>query len=266
MSLNANLANVFRRVTSFGRALPNAIILGAQKAGTTYLFDLLEKHPEVSASFRKEVQFFGYRYGRGMGWYRSWFPFRWQAKKVVLEGTPFYLYHPRCAERIHSHLPAARLIVLLRDPVQRAYSSYQDQCRRGAETLSFADALAKEDERTADDHQHFDDIHHPLKAVRVFSYRRYGIYHEQLARYLAVFPRESLLILRSETFFSDTKGTVARVCRHLGISEWEPPALPPSNSGGKYSSLDPKVAEELRAFYRPHNQRLYELIGEDFGW
>jgi hypothetical protein len=266
MPSSANLLYPFRRLTQAFRALPNAIIIGAQKAGTTYLFDLLAEHPEISVPFRKEVHFFDLRYGRGLGWYRAWFPRKSLAQRVVLEASPFYMVHPRCPERIKAHLPNARLIAILRDPVSRAYSGYQHQCRRGNEKLSFAEALLAEKERTASDRQHVDDVRHRLKALRVYSYRERGVYHEQLSRYLACFPRESLLVISSEQVFADPKTAYARVCRHLGVSEREPPVIPPSNTGGKYEKIDPAVAAELRAYYAPHNQRLYELIGEDFGW
>lgn len=256
----------FRRLTQSFRALPNSIIIGAQKAGTSHIFQMLARHPEVSVSFRPEGHFFDSRFGRGIGWYRSWFPVSWKTKKAVLEKTPFYLFHPRCAERIHATLPAVRLIAILRNPVSRAYSAYQHQVRGGKEPLSFKDALAKEVERTAEERNCFDDVNHPLKAMRRFTYRERGIYHEQLARYLALFPRESLLVLCSEKLFADPKTQHARMCRHLGIAETDPPTLPPSNSGGEYTPIDRQVAEELKAFYAPHNQRLYEMVGEDFGW
>lgn len=261
-----NVLYPLRRITQAFRALPNAIIIGAQKSGTTYLFDLLRDHPEISVSFRKEVHYFDCRYGRGPGWYRAWFPLRSQAKRVVAEASPFYMTHPCCAQRISQDLPGARLIAILRDPVARAYSGYQHQRRRGKESLSFSDALAAEEERTAADRLLVNDPRERLESLRTFNYRERGLYEPQLRRFLDFFPRENLLVLCSEQVFADPKKAYARVCRHLAISEREPPAIPASNTGGKYAGIDPAVAAELQSYYAPYNQRLYELIGEDFGW
>ena len=257
-----------RRVTQRWRAMPNAIIIGAQKGGTTFLFDLLARHPEVGVSFRKEVHFFDSRLDRGLGYYRSCFPLRSPHQPVVLEASPYYLMHPQCSERIARVLPRVRLIALLRDPVKRAYSGYQHRRRRGSETRSFAEALAAEECWMAEEfpNQPVSAFDPKQNFYRQKCYRARGLYAEQLERYFAHFPRDQVLVLSSERLFRAPGETLATVCRYLGINVAPPAFTEASNSGGSYDPIDPRVERDLREFYAPHNRRLYELIGEDFGW
>src|SRR5436189_26280 len=124
------------------RPLPDFLILGAQKAGTTALYAYLRWHPQVTGPSFKEVSFFDRHYARGERWYRAHLPVRRRA--VVGEASPSYLFHPLAPERVARMLPEARLIALLRNPVDRAFSHYQHEVALGREQLSFEDALAGE--------------------------------------------------------------------------------------------------------------------------
>jgi hypothetical protein len=131
------------------RVLPDFIIIGGQRCGTTALFNLLGQHPCVETSHPKEVHYFDLQYARPLNWYRQHFPTMMSMRARALRGrrvvsgepSPYYLFHPRVPERLHD-LPGTRLIALLRNPVDRAYSHYQHEVRLGVETLPFEDAIA----------------------------------------------------------------------------------------------------------------------------
>ena len=128
------------------RVLPQAVILGAQKSGTSSLHYYLVQHPGVVAPLRKEVHYFDLNLARGEAWYRAHFGLDGEPG-VSIDSSPYYLYHPVVPARLHALLPGARLIVLLRDPVRRAYSHYWHERDKGRESLAFEDAVAAEAER-----------------------------------------------------------------------------------------------------------------------
>ncbi|MBA3426416.1 MAG: sulfotransferase [Rubrobacter sp.] len=132
-------------------SLPDFLIIGAQKAGTTFLYYLLCQHPYVAPTSEKELHFFdSQKFNKGEGWYRSNFPppTSENGHKVITgEASPYYIYHPLAARRAAQVVPHARLIVLLRNPVDRAYSDYQNRLREGNEFLGFEEAIEAEEER-----------------------------------------------------------------------------------------------------------------------
>ncbi len=152
-------AQAYARPTAGLRLLPDYLIIGAQRAGTTSLHRYLIQHPGVRTTLRtKGVHFFDTGYGRGMSWYASRFPTRLTAWYVARrhgvelrtgEASPYYLFHPHVPGRVAEHLPQVKLIALLRDPVGRAYSHYQHEVARGFETLSFEEAIEAEAARLA---------------------------------------------------------------------------------------------------------------------
>jgi hypothetical protein len=249
-----------------GQVLPHFIVIGAMKAGTTTLFAALTQHPHVIRSRRREIHFFGSRFPRGETWYRRHFPTglelrRYQA--ITGEGSTSYLAHPHAAERMHQVVPQVRMIALLRDPVDRAISNYFHEKRTGRETLPIVEAFAAEEARLRRAAE--EPGQRPLGRL---GYRRRGLYAEQLQRYYDYFPRDQVLVLRAESLFESPRETIDQVCRFLAID----PALGnfdyiPKNIGGyKPSLVPPSLAAELARFYAPHNTRLYELVGEDWGW
>ncbi len=127
---------------------PAFVIVGAQRGGTTSLYRYLAAHPGVLPASRKELHYFTNRHDRGPDWYRSQFP-PTPPGTITGESTPYYLFHPHAPRRLHAFAPDVKLIVLLRNPVDRAYSHYQLQVRRRHETLPFEEAIAREEERLA---------------------------------------------------------------------------------------------------------------------
>src|SRR5947207_13676717 len=198
------------------RPLPDFLILGAQKAGTTALYAYLRWHPQITGPSFKEVSFFDRHYARGERWYRAHMPVR--RSGIVGEASPSYLFHPSAPERVARMLPGARLIALLRNPVDRAFSHYQHEVALGREELSFEDALACEDERMVGEVERMPrDPAYFSHAWWNYTYAARGRYAEQLERWFAAFPPEQLLVLLTDDLAADTPGTYRRVLRFLRV-------------------------------------------------
>ena len=254
-------------------ALPDFVIIGGKKCGTTFLYHLLSRHPYVAPATEKEVHYFDTRFDRGNAWYRSHFPApaeKGERRVITGEASPFYLYHPHAARRAAATVPRARLIALLRDPVDRAYSDYHHKARRGHEPLTFEQAIeAEEDRLRGEKEKMLADEGYRGRNFRAFSYLSRGIYVDQLMAWREFFDADQMLILKSEDMFEDTPGTLERVADFLDLPAWEAdlPTTPETRNEGGYSAqISPATRERLRNYFEPHNQRLYEYLGIDFGW
>jgi len=264
-----------RILTSPMRVLPDFIIIGTQKGGTSSLYRYLSEHPDVAASAGKELHYFDRRFGRGRYGYRAHFPTAWQRREfrrrtghqlLTGEATPYYLFHPLVPHRVHALVPDVKLIALLRDPVERAFSAYQHQVRAGTESLSFVEAIDREDERLAGAaDQLARGASTKTRAHRKFSYLARGIYADQLERWFREFPREQVLVVRSEDFFEDPAAAFRQVLQFLKLTPWQPREFPRFNSA-EYSGIDAAVRRRLAGYFAPYNQRLYALLDRDFAW
>lgn len=247
------------------RALPDVVILGAQKSGTSSLHQYLLQHPDVIAPLRKEVHYFDLAFDRGEAWYRAHFG-RVGEAGLNLDSSPYYLFHPAVPRRLAALLPQARFIVLLRNPVRRAYSHYWHERHRGREPLSFEDALAAEPAR-------IDAAHEQLaagtidrsRAHQAFSYLARGRYAEQLERWFGHFPRERFLILRFESLAQEPLQTLNEACAFLGLSAMTRARLEARNTR-RYPAMEARTAAELEANFAPHNRRLEALLGRRMDW
>ena len=253
----------YRGATGSLRPLPGFLIVGAQRAGSSSLFSYVIAHPQVAAPTHKELHFFDNNYFRGLPWYRRHFPLslRRGSPRLTGEASPYYLFHPAVPERVKATLPDVRLIAVLRDPVERAYSQYQHAVRDGHETLSFEDALEREDERLAGERERLEqDPRYLSVAHRHFSYRTRGLYAEQLEHWYATFPREQLLVLRSEDLFADPDGKLQGVYAFLGLEPFSLPSYPALNQR-PYEPMSDEARAFLTEAYREPNRRLEELLG-----
>jgi Sulfotransferase domain len=255
----------FGRGTARWRPLPEFLVIGAQKAGTTALYAYLRWHPAITGPSWKEVSFFDRHWWRGERWYRGQFPLR-SAGRLVGEASPSYLFHPLAPERVRSLLPDVRLIALLRDPVERAYSQYQHEVALGREPLSFEDALEAEEERTRG------EVERLVADPRAFSrdwwdhtYAARGLYAEQLERWLAVFPRNQLLVVATDELGEKPAETYAAVLSFLGV---EPHALDdyPRVFDRDYAPMRRETRAALAERFAEPNRRLERLLGRDFAW
>ena len=264
----------YGQATSSLRPLPSTIIIGAQKAGTTALYAYLRRHPAVVGPARKELNYFDRHYARGTAWYRGQFPNlvrvrlagRNGSAPVVAEASTGYLFHPLAPGRVRALLPEVRLIALLRDPVDRAYSHYQHEVALGREQLSFEEAIEAEDGRMAG------ELERMLGEPRYFSYAWWnytyiarGLYAEQLERWFAVFPREQLLVVPTSDLAEDSAATYRRVLAHVGTTAHELDDYPRIFSRD-YEQMPAETRQRLSERYAEPNRRLYELLGRDLGW
>ncbi|QTA90752.1 sulfotransferase domain-containing protein [Desulfonema magnum] len=240
------------RLTYYLRPLPNFILIGAQKSGTTSLYSYLIQHPRITPGYKKEVHFFDNpgHFRKGMPWYRAHFPaaFTQPGSFVTGEATPSYLCHPQVPERMYEAVPGVKLIVLLRNPVDRAYSQYHHRIRHGTETLPFELALKKEEHRFS-------------------SYLARGMYADQLQRWMSIFLREQFLILSTEDFFRNPRKTLLKVTAFLELPDWHPdPKMFKKYNSSHYSDMKPETRKYLADYFAPHNEKLYRYLGMDFKW
>ena len=262
-----------RRATAQYRTLPSFVIIGAQKSGTTSLYDYLAEHPQLWSAYIKEVHFFdgglspkSDNYQKGAGWYRANFPLKSQVKtgEHTFEASPLYIFNPLVAQRIFNLIPQTKIIAILRNPTERAISHYFHERRYGRETLDIAEAIAAEEERLAymwanQDYKNEIFIH--------LSYKSRGHYAEQLKRFLNYFSRENLLILSAENFFQDPASVLQKVCRFIDIdSAYRFKNLEPRNIASNRTSVASSVYRDLDSYFEPHNQELHQLLGESFHW
>ena len=247
------------------RALPDAMIIGAMKSGTSSLHYYLTQHPQVIPPLRKEVHYFDLNFARGESWYRANFG-RPGEPGLNLDSSPYYLFHPQVPSRAHALVPGAKLIVLLRDPVRRAYSHYWHERDKGRERLSFEDALAAEPERIGRaGEQLASGAIERNESHQYFSYLARSRYAEQIERWLRLFPRQQLLVLRFEDLAQDPLPVLNRSLQYLGLPAMGSAKLEPRNTR-KYPPIDPATAGRLREYFAPHNRALEALLGEPMGW
>lgn len=268
-------------LTAGGRGLPTFLVIGAKRGGSTSVYRNLLATPGVAPLFPAAAQikgtyYFDVEYRRGARWYRSHFPTGREraarrdgdgAPAITGEASPYYLSHPHAAGRAAALLPDARIIVALRDPVDRAYSHFRERTRQGLETVpTFAEALAAEPERLAGEWDRMlEDPAYVSAAHLNFGYQTQSEYDRGLERWLAAYPREQVLVLRSEDYYRDERRVLAEVREFLGLA---PVALPEPrhyNDLGR-DDLDAGLVDELRARLRPSVERAEALVGRSFGW
>jgi hypothetical protein len=250
--------------------LPDFLIIGAQKCGTSSLYRLLCQHPYVEPAARKEVHFFDTQFDRGMSWYRSHFPspaMREGRKVLTGESSPYYLYHPHAAVRAGEVVPQAKLIALLRNPVDRAYSHYHKRVKGKPEALRFEDAIEAEAQRLRGEREQMlaDESYESL-TYQTFSYLSRGIYVDQLMEWRRYFGQGQILVLKSEDFFAEPRETFGAVLEFLGLPAWEPDTYGHRNSGSYQQKMRSVTRRRLEGYFEPHNRRLYDYLGVDFGW
>jgi len=246
-----------------GRPLPTFIIIGAQKGGTSSLFNYLTHHPAILGSFIKEVQFFTRRYSWGVRSYRAFFPKPMessiQGPYHAGESTPFYLFDQQAPSRIHSLLPCVKLIAMLREPVERAYSHHKHNHRHGLDSRTFEEAIAADLEKF----KRHGIARAPGESIHTYrhhSYVRRGFYDMQLERWFSRFPKENILVLRAEDFFANPGEITARSVEFLGL----PPAeLPTEQAHNQYTYVKKNRGDfpELAELYEKANARLEKLTG-----
>lgn len=263
----------YREATWRSRNLPEFMIIGAQKSGTSSLYYYLSQHKQVVPSYVKEVHYFdgGLKpsidnFKKGLSWYRSNFP---RAGAIgncrkTFDSSPLYLFNPIVPKRISNILPKVKLIAVLRNPTERAISHYFYEKKLGYESLPIMDAFLAEEERLRpilerQDYKHTNFIH--------FSYKSRGLYYDQIKRYLKYFSMSNILVINSVSLFDDPESTLRRVFQFIGVDdEFDVEDLHACNVSKNRTKVAPAIYEYLDEYYCSQNHLLYELIGEDFNW
>jgi hypothetical protein len=265
----------WRRLSAPLRVLPDFAIVSVERGGTTSLYRYVCEHPCAAEAFRKEVHFFDMNWSRGLGWYRAHFPTRAEAawvrvrrghRLVTGEASPYYLYHPHVPARLARVTPRIRIIALLRNPVERAYSHYHLNVRQGKEPLSFEEAIEREPERLRGEWERlcadetcWSDAHYQ------WGYLDRGLYADRLLEWRKHFAPEQMLVILSEEMYADPAAALDRVNAFVGLPPWRPADFKAFNQK-PYPGVAPETRRKLAAFFEPHNQRLRELLGRDLGW
>jgi hypothetical protein len=259
------------------RMLPGFLIVGAERCGTSSMFEELRRHPAVFSAIlpRKEVHYFDYKYQHGLSWYQCHFPLKARAKlaargsgadPVAFEASPYYMFHPLAPERIHRDLPGVKLIVMLRDPVARAYSAHVMRIGRGYETEPFERALELEDSRLAGEAERLAaDPSYVSYNHRHYAYRARGQYAEQLEHLERVFGRDRIHVVDSGDFFADPVPVYNRALDFLGLPHIGRPVFERPSTRSRPPMSD-SVRAALEEHYRPHDDRLAAWLGYEPSW
>ncbi len=264
------------QVTASARMEPSFLLVGAQRCGTTSMYKTITAHPQVlPAVLHKGVHYFDTGYANGPSWYRGHFPLKVSAKRLSSrlgakvqtgESSPYYMFHPLAGPRIAKDLPDVRLVVLLRDPVERAYSAFTHESARGFETETFERALELEDERLAGEEDKLrNDPTYRSHAHQHNAYVTRGRYMEQLERLEQTFGRDRLFVVDSGDLFADAGPTLDGLFAYLGLEPWRPESFEKHNARPR-TSMSPELYDKLRAGYEPYDARLADWLGRPPSW
>lgn len=259
------------------RMLPGFLIVGAERCGTTSLWNALRQHPAIFNAVlpRKELHFFDYQYERGLDWYQCHFPLKALAglaarnagaPPVAFEASPYYMFHPLAPARIHQDLPGVKLIAMLRDPVARAYSAYSLRVSRGYEKETFEHALELEDSRLAGEDQRLAaDPSYVSFSHRHYAYRARGEYIDHLERMDKIFGRERIYIVESADFFADQEKVYHDVLDFVGLPHRGHPVVERRQPRSR-PPMPEAARQALEEHYRPYDERLAAWLGREPSW
>ena len=270
------LRRVAGRAVPGRRMTPTFIIGGVKRGGTTSLDQYLRRHPDVIAPVvAKGSRFFDVNHAVATAWYRSHFAFERTARRhtrrtgrpaVTGESSPYTIFHPLSGARLATTHPDIRVILVLRDPTQRAWSHFQYETKRGFETLGIHDALDAESERLAgEDERLVADPTYVSFAHRHWSYLARGRYAEQLERFWTSIPSEQVLVVRSEDLFDAPSVQLRRVTDFLGLAPFELESYD-AWKATPYAPIPDDVRGRLVQYYRPRNETLAALLGPEYRW
>lgn len=276
-----SLVTVLRRLTlAWGRSTarwrmePSFIIVGAQRAGTTSLFRVLSEHPAVVRPTQsKGVGYFDLNYHQSWRWYLGHFPLRVTGRRraasegVTFESSGYYLFHPAVPSRLAQRLPEVKVVVMVRDPVERAMSAHRHESARGFESESFERAvdleparLAGEGERIAADpaYESFDHRHH--------GYLARSRYSEQIRRFVDALGADQVYVVDADRFFALPELEFAALTTWLGLPDWRPDRFEQWNARPSTEKLDPAFRQRLLDYFEPYDRELAALMGRAPSW
>ena len=285
VTLKNNLKQVYQKIyyeyckrhifalSSGIRVLPDFIVIGVGRGATTTLHHNLSKNPCVFSAAYDEIGFFDENYHLGQNWYRSLFPTKFVKNQSIknhnhflsYEVTPSYIRKPWAARRIKQVLPKVKLIAILRNPVDRAYSHYNMGVNESNEQRSFEDIIKKdltELEKFKSQNTKSDNY---FKTIVENSFLARGFYAEQLKVWFEIFDKKQIHITTTENLALNPDKTFSKIFSFLEISDYKIPKLE-NKRKGNYLSMSQEMKIQLLNYFKPYNEELYELIGQKFNW
>ncbi|MGB3514034.1 MAG: tetratricopeptide repeat protein [Microcoleaceae cyanobacterium] len=236
---------------------PDFMIIGVNKGGTTSLYSYLIQHPQIIPPIKKEMDFWSWKFNGSIDWYLAHFPAIPEGNKFLTgEASPSYFDHPNAAERIFQALPKIKIILLLRNPIDRAVSQYHQWLRLNWENRSFEEVIMSDLDKLTTA---------PNYWRQELNYLARGAYIEFLKKWMSLFSREQFLVLKSEDFYANPAATMEQVLRFLNLPEYQLSEYKNYNTG-KYSPIDESMRRSLNDYFQVHNQRLEEYLGINFNW
>jgi len=269
-----NPYGIFRQITQNLRTLPDFIFFGGTRSGVMTLTKYVQEHPNIQTI--RNIHFFEYVYANNIQWYKRHFPTKFykkyyemtnKQKLFVGESTGTYLFHNDVPKRIHQHIPKIKLIVMLRNPIKSCYSKYNHYRNEGLESSSFEDAIEMEFKRMEilEKNIKLKSNNPDLDNFVNFNYLRHGHYAEKLENWFSEFPREQILILTNDEFNSDMDNTLKTTFEFIGLPNFHVKNKIAHNVG-KYLPMKESTKEMLIDYFKPHNQKLYKILGRDLNW
>ena len=261
----------FFGITSIFRVLPDFFVIGPGRTGTTSLFYYLDQHPSLSRSAYDELGFFDVNFHLGLSWYRSLFPsfltkFRIKSRTnffMTYDVTPSYVRRPWNANRIKKLFPKSKLIIVLRNPVDKSYSHYHLSTKSG-ETRAFEEVIEKDMNEIKKWNNIKKDDEYFAKKVENSILAR-GFYVEQLPIWFKLFSKDQILVISSEDLALNTKNTMNDIFEFLNLPKFNIPNTKKVNVS-KYSKMNPETRKKLIDYFKPYNEQLYQFLNQKFDW
>lgn len=275
-------------------SIVNFLILGSQKSGTSALSHFLTQHPNCVASIPKETRFFTEFHSEGKNFLHSNFLYdreKIETAKAFFEATPENIFDETCPQRIYDYNSDMKMVVLLREPVTRAYSAwnmwadFKRQNRSSAVWKKYGKKNHLLTERGKKNLQRllFEDsdnsfeywMERELEIIKSKSRKldfpffiRRGLYGEQIVRYWSLFPRENMLIFESEDLKNQKRKVLSQIEGLLDIAhyDWSQASLDDQHVRSYPENIKPETAERLQKFYKPYNQFLFKVLEKKFNW
>ncbi len=270
-----SIVDVYATLFGSFHILPDFLIIGAPRSGTSSLYSYLIKHPLILPCKIKEPNYFSMYYDRSISWYRTFFPTKLSkilsqnnknSKAVTGEASTQYYWHPHVPARVKKMLPNAKILILLRNPIDRSYSQYEMEVRHGNENLSFEDAIQMEQSRINGE---FDkmvkDPQYFSSKYTMYAYLEKSIYVNYLKKWLEYFPKQQFLFINSEDFFSKTQQTLDEIFDFLGVHPYKLDGFEIIRKGD-YKPIKKETHQKLLEFFKPHNEELFSILGKTFDW
>tara|TARA_B110001454_G_scaffold217308_1_gene242307 strand:+ start:1744 stop:2622 length:879 start_codon:yes stop_codon:yes gene_type:complete len=254
------------------RVLPQCFVIGVVRSGTTSLYHYLSQHPSIAPAAYDELGYFDDNYHLGVNWYKSLFPTKFTKNRIIkkhgkfltYDVTPFYIYNPLVAKRIFESFPKAKIISNLRNPIDRAYSNYNDAVEMGDIKIPFEEVVQiamdeiDKNKSKLNNEAYIVDTYYENILAR-------GFYADQLKIWFKKFQKNQLLMVQSEDLAQKTDQILTKIFEFLDLPYFKIKDLTKQNKR-EYPPMKAETRKLLIEFYRPYNEKLYNLINQHFDW